>query len=286
VVSVPLHEFPFYRSRLSSAGEPAPWTLDDLAEFAATTGDPFGGRLRAGSRVSVALQVEASSEPPVWTALEPGELDAWAGGLARLWRRWGLVAGETIAFFDYGSSPCVLLASASYVAYLKRGAADRLGVTAVCNDGVASMAGRMATILETVRPAAIVLRRDLITPLVDALRTAGVDLAGRLRWAAVTEVEGAAAPAEMARLAETWGVPVRRTLRADAAFLLAGDCDACGLFHLDRRLFRAETLAAGAVAVTARFAAHCPAVRYNIGPAELARAGCTLEPAAARLAWR
>ena len=46
----------------------------------------------------------------------------------------------------------------SYMAYLKRGAADRLGVTAICNDGVATMAARMVGIIENVKPAAVIVR--------------------------------------------------------------------------------------------------------------------------------
>lgn len=278
-----LTDFPFYRSRIAADGTPEAWTLADLEQFAADhPGDPFAGRVLAGSAPKVALQIEATGEPPVWSALDVGEVDRWAQVLARIWQRWGLAAGETIAFFDYGSSPLVLLASSSYMAYLKRGAADRLGVTAICNDGVATMAARMAGIIETVKPAAVILRRDLLAPFATALETAGVKLAGRVRWAAVSEPEGVPAREEVARFANSFGVPVYRVLRADGAFLLAGECPDCGCFHLDR-VYEVESLPSSEVAVTTSFARVCPAVRFNVGAAELVNEGCRREPRARRI---
>ncbi len=280
-----LAELPFYQARLGASGEVAPWTLDDLEDYAAAHDDPFGGRVAAGARVSVALQIEATSAPPVWTALEAGELDAWAGGLARLWRRLGLEAGEAIAFFDYGSNPFVLLSSSIYVARLRRGAVERLGAVAVCNDGVASMTGRMLAILELVRPVAVVIRRDLVAPLADRLATQGKPRNTILRWAAIGEVEGSAPAAETARLAAVLGVPVRRLLRADAAFFSAADCPDCGLFHVDRKLYEVREAEGGALVVTTRFAGVCPSVGYRIGSGRMAGRGCSSEPAAERIEW-
>jgi len=285
VLQVALQDYPFYGARLEPGGEPAPWRLSDLEEFAAARpGDPFAGRVLAGSPdAKVALQIEATAEPPVWTALSPYELDSWVRVLARMWQRWGVVRGETIAFFDYGSSPLVLLASKGYVAYLGRGAAEQLGLAAVCNDGVASMAARMVSIIQTVRPSMLVLRRDVCSPLSAALKEAGTRLAGRIRWVAVGEAEGAPSRDEASRIAADMEVPVYRILRSDAAFVLAGECPRCGHFHLDRS-YKAEVLASGEIAITTGFARLCPAVRSNIGRARLIEPGCPAEPRACRLA--
>ena len=165
IPSVNLAQYDFYRERLAADGRPAPWALADLEEFArGHPGDPFAGRVRAGAAPKLALQVEATGDPPIWIALDPPELDRWAGVLERMWARWGTGPGETIAFFDYGSSPLVLLASSGYVGYLRRGAAERLGLNAICNDGVAAMAARMVSIVETVQPSMLILRRDLAVP--------------------------------------------------------------------------------------------------------------------------
>ncbi len=274
----------FYRERMD--GEFArPWSLADLEDFAANhPPDPFAGRLRDGLAPKFALQLEATEDPPIWIALDPPELDRWAGVLERMWARWGTSPGETIAFFDYGSSPLVLLASSGYVGYLRQGAAERLGLNSVCNDGVAAMASRMVAIIETLKPSMLTLRRDLAVPLAMALEASGVSLAGRIRWLAISEVEGAISRTESAQLSARLGVPVWRILRSDAAFLLAGECPDCREFHLDRE-YRAEALAAGHVAITATFAKACPAIRYDIGTAKLLRGGCAREPRASRLEY-
>jgi hypothetical protein len=274
---------PFYRERLDADGRPRHWNLADLEDFAAShSGDPFAGRLVDGVTPKFALQLEATEDPPIWVALDPPELDRWAGVVERMWTRWGTSPGETIAFFEYGSSPLVLLASSGYVGYLRRGAADRLGLTAICNDGVAAMAARMVAIVETLRPSMLIVRRDLATPFAIALEASGVNLADSVRWIAVTEVEGCIASNEAAQISARLRVPAWRILRSDAAFLLSGECPVCRAFHLDRE-YRAESLASGHVAITARFAKACPAVRFDLGPATLLKGGCAREPRALRL---
>jgi hypothetical protein len=275
-----LSEFPFYSQRAGAAGNPAPWGNPELEAYASThRDDPFAGRMRAGKIPKFALQLEATANPSIWVGLDPPELDRWAGVVERMWKRWGTSPGETIAFFDYGSSPLVLLASSGYVGYLRRGAAERLGLTAICNDGVAAMADRMVVIVETLRPSMMILRRDLVIPFATALEAAGVNLAGCVRWAGVSEVEGGLSRSESDQLSERLGVRVWRIFRADAAFLLAGECPACRKFHLDRE-YRGNSLGSKHVAITTRFAKTCPAISYDVGPATLTSGGCPLEPRA------
>jgi hypothetical protein len=279
-ISQDLSEYPFYRDRVDADRIPAPWGPPELEAYAsAHRGDPFAGRVRAGVIPKFALQLEAGGSPSVWVGLDPPELDRWAGVVERMWKRWGTAPGETIAFFDYGSSPLVLLASSGYVGYLRRGAAERLGLTAICNDGVAAMSDRMVRIVETLRPSMMVLRRDLVIPFAMALEAGGVRLEGCLRWAAVSEVEGGLSRSEADQVSQRLGVRVWRIFRADAAFLLAGECPACGKFHLDRE-YRGKSLPSGRVAITTRFAKTCPAVSYDIGAATLTSGGCPLEPRA------
>jgi hypothetical protein len=275
--------YPFYRERLNADGKPRPWGLAELEDFAASSSsDPFAGRVREGLVPKVTLQLEATADPSIWIALEPPEPDRWASVVERMWTRWGSSPGETIGFFEYGSSPLVLLASSGYVGYLRRGAAERLGLTAICNDGVAAMAGRMVAIVETLKPSMLIVRRDLAVPFAMALEAAGVSLADRVRWVAISEVEGAASSSETDQISARLGVPTWRILRSDAAFLLAGECPGCRAFHLDKA-YLAEALASGHVAVTTRFANVCPAVRFDIGTARLMQGGCVLEPRAQRL---
>jgi hypothetical protein len=265
-----LRELPFYRERLGSDGAPAAWDLEDLQAFAARTGDPFGGRLAPGARPSRSVEVVASEDEPVFVGLAPRELHAWSRALARTLAPLALAPGDTLALFDYGSSPLVLLASGAYTAYLGRGAADRLGVATICNDGLASLAGRMVEICARVRPAALVLRRDVLAPLDEELRTTGVELAKICRGALVTECEGAPPASELERYARAWDIPLHATLRADAALVLGvGDA---GALWLDAALYDVETLADGELAVSTRFATTCPARRYRLGPGEASRA--------------
>jgi hypothetical protein len=282
---------PFYDARQDSAGDTAAWTLDDLCDFAATSGDPYGGRLAgppfdgAADRLPpFSLQLEAG-EPPVWVGVDGDELVRWSTALERLLARWGVSAGDTVGFYEYGSSPLVLLSAGSYVPGLGRGATDRLGADMFCNDGMGNMALRMAEAIRVVRPAAMVVRADVAAPLTEALEMSGVWLPDVLRWAAITVPDGAPFPADVARWSDRWGLPVRRVLRADAAFLLAGDCAACDLFHVDAEFYDLEPLPGGDLAVTTRFAATTPAVRYNVGPAERVAPGCPEEPDVPRLRW-
>src|SRR5262249_751315 len=73
-----LRDFPFYLPRLDKRGVPEPWSLEDLEDHAAKHDDPFAGRILPGERPPVALQIEMTSEPPVWSGLRPQELSAWA----------------------------------------------------------------------------------------------------------------------------------------------------------------------------------------------------------------
>jgi hypothetical protein len=277
-----LKRFPFYCDRLDG-GEPAPWTLADLEAFAAAhPDDPYAGRAIGKSRSEVSLQLEATSEPPVWAALSANELSRWARAVARMWARWGVAAGETIAFFEYGSSPLVLLASSGYVGYLRRGAAEILGLAAICNDGVATMAPRMVSIVEQVRPSMLILRRELASPFLAALESSGLATRERVRWIGLTAVEGAPPVSDADRLSSALGVPVHRILRADAAYMLAGECLKCRAFHLDRE-YNASERDCGEVAISAKFAKTCPAVNYNIGSARLHAGGCAIEPKALRI---
>jgi len=279
---------PFYDGRPDPGdpGRPAPWSLDDLCDFAAATGDPYGGRLGAGAGPlpAFSLQLEAG-EPPVWVGLGARELEQWSVALERVLARWGVRAGDTVGFYEYGSSPLVLLSAGSYLPGLADGATDRLGADMFCNDGMGNMALRMAEAVRVVGPSALVVRADVAAPLSEALEMSGVALSDVLRWVAVTVPDGAPFPGEVARWSERWGLPIRRILRADAAFLVAGDCATCDLFHVDADLYRLEPLPTGEVALTTRFATTTPAVRYSLGPAEIVDPGCPGQPAAPRLRW-
>ncbi|HLX36206.1 MAG TPA: hypothetical protein VKR29_00340, partial [Candidatus Binataceae bacterium] len=95
------------------------------------------------------------------------------------------------------------------------------------------------------------------------------------------EVEGAISRADSEKFSARLGVPVRRVLRSDAAFLLAGECPSCRAFHLDR-VYGAENRA-GRIVITTKFASACPAVGFDLGDAMLHNGGCRTEPRAQRI---
>jgi hypothetical protein len=280
-----LADLPFYRARLDAAGAVAPWTLDDLEDWAAASGDPYGGRRADGRFPPLSLQLEATDDPFLWVGVDAAELEAWSTALEHLLRRWGVGPGDTVAYFEYGSSPLVLLSAGSYVPHMAGGAADRLGADTFCNDGLGSMAARMVDAIRLLRPAAVVLRADVLAPFAEVVDVTGVSLAEAVGCVAVTVPEGVPFAAEVDGYSQRWGLPVRRLLRADAAFLVAGDCAACGLFHVDSGLYRLEAGPTGGVVVTTTFARTTPAVGYLLEPARLEPAGCPEEPAAPRLRW-
>lgn len=283
VVAAGWTDRPFYRARPDGAGGVVPWTLDDLEDWAAVHGDPFGGRRAGDALPPLSFQLEATDDPFLWVGVDAAELDAWSRALEGILARWGVGAGDTVAYFDYGSSPLVLLSAASYLPHLTAGAADRLGADTFCNDGLGSQAARMVDAIRLLRPAAVVLRADVLAPFAEAVDVTGLDLAREVGCVAVAAPDGVPFPAEVDRYARRWGVAVRSLWRADAAFLLAGDCAACGLFHLDPERYRPEPAGPAGVAVTATFAHTTPAVRYQVEPAGLEPPGCALEPEAPRV---
>lgn len=279
---------PFYAARLDSRGRLEPWNLADLEDFASERGDPYAGRLDPNAETPpvLSLQLESCDDPPIWLGLSARELEAWTGALEAIWSRYGLARRERVAIFDYGSSPLVLLASASYTPHLRRGVAERLGARVICNDGVAVLAERMVEIVEQLRPAALLLRRDVLAPLGAVLDRSGVSLTRSCRWLAVTEPDGAPESGEAARWAQNWGVPIHRILRADAGCVLAGECVHCSAFHLSPELYRVEATSNGQAVVTTRFMRVCPSVRQRIERTTVERGRCREEPGAHRLHWR
>jgi hypothetical protein len=161
-----------------------------------------------------------------------------------------------------------------------------MGVRVLCNDGVAVLAERMVEIVEQLRPAALVLRRDVLAPLGAVLDASGVSLASSCRWLAVTEPDGAPDADEVARWSKAWNVPIHRILRADAGCILAGECAGCGTFHLPPRLYDVEANGEGEAIVTTRFARVSPSVRQRIDRVAPEPGACPEEPSAIRLRWQ
>lgn len=149
-------------------------------------------------------------------------LDGYAERLARAWAAVGIGAGDRVAIYDYGSSPIAYLASTAFVPYLERGAAERLGATALCVDGLPDNAKRFAHVLRHFQPGFAFVRADLVPLLVSGPTAIPAELRGaRL---VVSADEDAPTPRERAAWERAWGGGVSVLVRRDAeAFVAAED---------------------------------------------------------------
>jgi phenylacetate-coenzyme A ligase PaaK-like adenylate-forming protein len=205
-------------------------TSDDLRAAAETLDDPFGGRHDENHPPAVVVQV--ARDQRIYWALGAGDLSRMARLMARTWSEIGIRAGESIALYDYATSPTVLCASRSYVPHLDAGAADILGCLPICNDGLPELADRCVHIFEHVRPAAAFVDIEAVDPLLRAV--ARRSDANRPARVIITGDEAVVGPGRLRELSEALGTEVTQMLRADGPMLLAPPCAAEPMtFHPD-----------------------------------------------------
>ncbi len=168
---------------------------------------------------SLAVQLERPGAGFVELSRE--ELEGYAEALARAWAALGVGRGDRVAIYDYGSSPVAYLASAAFAPYLERGAAERLGATALCVDGLPDNAKRFAHVLRHFQPHFAFVRTDLV-PLLVAGPTA---IPAELRSArlVVSADEDVPTPRERAAWEREWGGGVSVLERSDAAAFVAAE---------------------------------------------------------------
>jgi len=267
---------PLYRRRLGQATSRRleAWPLVDMEALLAQ-GDPFGGRLPEGATPPVVVQVGEGL--PLYWGLVGGDLEAMADVLAFCWRRLGLRRGDRVAIYDYGTSALVMFASRAYTPHLRSGAAERLGCTPICNDGLPEMAPRALHLLTYVRPRLLFLGEEGAEALLHHLQARGATLAGLVERVVLAPDERPLSPQEVGRWQEALGVPVAQLLRADICMLLAPPCP-CGLgFHLPPP-YVVEVGPEGRLTVTHRRLLGCPVVRHvtdiKVGRLEEGRCPC------------
>lgn len=268
----------------------------DLAAHKLRSGDPYAGRLAAGRQALVTLQLDYAEATPLYLGLDRADLQAYARALQRCLALLGVRAGDTLAVYDFGTSPVAYLASACSLPYLRQGAADALGCAVVCNDGVPSMAQRAVDLLRYVRPRFLLARVDCLQPLLAACEADGLVVPRHLEALVATRNEGRLDPRLREQLQQRLGVPVYLLPRSDLALFLAMECPECRCLHTWGDLYRVEVLSpealgpappgqAGRLAVTARFARVCPTPRVLTSlEARLVEPGCPRGPRDLRLA--
>lgn len=267
----------------------------DLAAEKARTGDPYAGRLARAREPLVTLQLDYAEETPLYLGLDRADLHAYALALRRCFALLDLRPGDTVALYDFGTSPVVYLASACYTPYLAEGAADALGCTVICNDGVPNMNYRAVEIVKYVRPRYLVLRLECLQPFLAACEAEWLRLA-RYTEALVATANEATLDARLRdQVQERLGVPVYQLPRADLGLFLAQECPSCRLVHTWSDLYLVEALdpdslqpvadgQPGLLAMTSRFARVCPAIRVLTQlEGRLESGGCPRGPEDVRL---
>lgn len=290
---------PFYRRKIAAghrAAGIAPFTLEELVEEKAHSGDPYSSRWCKKNAPVLIFQLEYDTDPRLYLPFDRSALKGYAEALTRCWSLLGLEQGDKVAIFDYGTSPLSYLASASYTPYLRRGAAEALGCLPVCNDGVANMSQRAVEIMTFIRPRIFFLRSDCLHPFIFQLQAAALRVSDYTRALVIAECEGVMSRSEQKALEERLGVPIYQMLRIDVAMFLAMECPQCRLWHTWPDLYRVENAhepadeihaeaTATPLLITNWFALSCPTLRYSsqirgllVGP------GCPHAPGDQRIA--
>ena len=248
-----------------------PLDLERLLGAQRDLDDPFGGRLNGSARAGTMFQV--GDQLPHYWAMAPQELAAAGHVLADCWRKLGIRQGDRVAIYDYGTSPLTLFASASYIPHLPTGAAEILGCTPICNDGLPEFASRALHLLQYVRPRLLFARGEVMPALVSQAAREGAFLGSLTSLVVVSSDEELASPAEAHRWSRGLGVPLLQLLRVDAALFFAPPCQLGGAYHADDRWYLVEALSEpelmatkegtpGRLAVTNLFLRTCPTIRY------------------------
>ncbi len=270
--------------------------LEELVAERIRSGDPYSLRWCNNKNPLVVFQLEYETESALYLGLDRVALRGYAEALRRCWSLLGLAKGDTVAIFDYGTSPISYLASSTFTPYLGQGAADVLGCLPICNDGVANMSQRAVEILRFIRPRILFVRTDCLQPLAMEIERQLPRLADYTSALVVAENEGLLSKGDQDAFERRLGVPVYRLLRIDMAMFLAVECPECRLLHSWQDLYFVESVTEGleetsgdrrenSLVVTNWFAKACPTIRYQSQvKGSLEPAGCPRGPQDYRIA--
>jgi len=236
------------------------------------TGDPYSGRLASGAQPLVTFQLDYPDDTALYAGLGKRDLRHYGEALRRCLVLLGVRPGDTLALLDYGTSPVVYLMSVAYTPHLKRGAADALECTVVCNDGVPSMSSRAVEILRYVQPRYVFVRSDCLQPFLSTCEAEHLKPGRYTEALVVTHNDGATNPMLLGRPRTRLDVPIYHLPRCDLAFFMAMECPHCRLLHSWRDLYLLEVVgpdgprpagegSSGRLVITSRFARTCRAVR-------------------------
>lgn len=258
-------------SSLRSLSVWPPVDLEGLLRAHTDLNDPFGGRLHDGAGALTMFQM--GDQLPLYWALLPNEMAAAAEVLAECWSTVGIRQGDRVAIYDYGTSPLTLFASANYIPHLPTGAAEILGCTPICNDGLPEFASRVLHVLRYVRPQVLFVRGDVMPALVSQATKEDVDFSSLTSLLVVSSDEELADPGDTIRWSRQLGVTVTQLLRVDAALFFAHPCQLGDAYHPNDLRYIVEAVSEreltpvkdgdpGRLTITNLFLRTCPAIRY------------------------
>ncbi len=230
------------------------------------------------SQQIVKFTVQTEHSPPIYLGFTEREISIYAAELAKYWAAIGIKRGDRILLYDYGTSPLVYLASFAFTPHLNRGAAERLGAVAICNDGLPELVDRAIHVVRFVKPRFAFVREEVENPFLGRLASEGVlpDLEESFECVVVSADEtiflknSNNLPAEFGKLQLT----ERRLLRIDVARFFALQCPLDSRsFHFSPDLHFVETVdpttlkplpsgEEGAIVVTPIFILAQPVLRY------------------------
>ncbi|MDG6905140.1 MAG: hypothetical protein JRN20_05065 [Nitrososphaerota archaeon] len=207
----------------------------------------------------------------------------------KLFKTVGVKKRDIVLISDYGSSPISYLASNLFCTFQTKGLAERLGFVALCTDGMPEFVQRTIHVIESTKPKIVVIRHDLIPPLVAALRSREVSLKD-LGVATTVVTANCDTAGEEAALASKLGTKVRRFLRDDLAFFVMIECKEHNGFHIGEDSYLAEIVdygnkspitfgETGRLVVSALFPTSIPIMRFETSyEGYLKRSKCSCTP--------
>ena len=198
----------------------------------------------------------------------------------------GVGPTDVMLICDYGTSPVSFTASSMFCPLGMDGLSERLGFRVLCNDGIPEFSRRTVHMIETVKPDVVLIRHDLVPPLLNHMRWKK----DQVRAFVITANDRAAMVEH--GLARGLGVPASRFLRDDLALFAMLECRTTPGFHVPTDFYLAEIVdpktsepldrgGRGRLAVTGLSKTSVPVVRYMTsyeGHVDTISCGCGFGP--------
>lgn len=130
---------------------------------------------RESTQSAMIIQTEPWAEDnPAYISLSSDDLTKLSEVMTDLLESVGVKKGDRILIYDYNTSLSTLVMSRVFAPGLESGVCERLGCTAICNDGLSELASRCAYVYNTWKPDVLLIRSDVLSPFVSKLKKDGI----------------------------------------------------------------------------------------------------------------